>query len=89
MKNLEKKKSPCFKKIKKLFLIEYYNFLNIFDKIEIDKFSFYKNCDYKLKFIKRIDANKLFRNRIYFIFNRKIKNIQKYLNEYLKKKLLY
>ena len=41
-----------------------------------------------LKFVKRINKNTLFKNRIYFILDHKFEQIKNYLNEYLKKEFI-
>ena len=41
-----------------------------------------------MKFVKKINKNALFKNRIYSILNYKLKQIKKYLNEHLKKEFI-
>ena len=74
--------------LNKLF-INYYNYVNVFDRSQANISSLYRFYNYKLKFAKRADKNILFKNRIYSILNYKLEQIKKYLNEHLKKKLSY
>ena len=48
----------------------------------------YRFYNYKLKFAKRANKNKLFKNRIYSILSYKFDHIKKYLNEHLKKEFI-
>ena len=56
----------------KLFL-KYYNYINVFDRIKTDELLSYRIYDYKLNFIKNYNKIELFKSRIYFIFNYKLK----------------
>ena len=73
--------------LNKLF-INYYNYINVFDRSQADILSLYRFYDYKLKFAERADKNIFFKNRIYLILNYKLEQIKKYLNEHLKKKFI-
>ena len=73
--------------LNKLF-INYYNYINVFDKSQTNILSLYRFYDYKLKFAKKANKNILFKNRIYSISNHKFEQIKKYLNEHLKKKFI-
>ena len=73
--------------LNKLF-INYYNYVNVFDKSQANILSLYRFYDYKLKFAKRADKNILFKNRIYLILDYKLEQIKKYLNKHLKKKFI-
>ena len=73
--------------LNKLF-INYYNYVNVFDRSQANISSLYRFYNYKLKFAKRADKNILFKNRIYSILNYKFEQIKKYLNEHLKKKFI-
>ena len=68
--------------------IDYYNYINIFDKSQTNILSSHRFYDYKLKFIERTDKNALFKNRIYSISKHKLEQIKKYLNKYLKKEFI-
>ena len=41
-----------------------------------------------MKFVKKINKNALFKNRIYLLLNYKFEQIKKYLNEHLKKEFI-
>ena len=41
-----------------------------------------------MKFVKRINKNALFKNRIYLLSDHKFEQIKKYLNEHLRKELI-
>ena len=73
--------------LNKLF-INYYNYINVFDRSQTDILSLYRFYDYKLKFAKGADKNTLFKNRIYSILDYKFEQIKKYLNEHLKKRFI-
>ena len=77
-----------FEKIKKRLSKKYYNYLNIFNRFKADALLSYRLYNYKLKFVKRIDKTKLSRSRIYSILDQKLKEVKKYLNEYLKKRFI-
>ena len=71
----------------KLF-INYYNYVNVFDKSQTNILSLYRFYDHKLKFAEGANKNILFKNRIYSISDHKFEQIKKYLNEHLKKKII-
>ena len=48
----------------------------------------YRFYDHKLKFVKKINKNVLFKNRIYSLSSHKFEQIKKYLNEHLKKEFI-
>ena len=73
--------------LNKLF-INYYNYANVFDKLQTNILFSYRFYDHKLKFAKGVDKNTLFKNRIYSISDYKFEQIKKYLNEYLKKRFI-
>ena len=75
------------KMLNKLF-INYYNYVNVFNRSQADILSSYRFYNYKLKFAKEANKNTLFKNRIYSILNYKFEQIKKYLNEHLKKKFI-
>ena len=41
-----------------------------------------------MKFVKRINKNALFKNRIYLLLDHKFEQIKKYLNEHLRKRFI-
>ena len=54
-------------------LSKYYNYINVFDRRKANKLLSYRIYNYKLKFTKKRDKIELFKSRIYFIFNYKLK----------------
>ena len=70
------------------FSIDYYNYINVFDKSQTNILSSYRFYDHKLKFIKRANKNTLFKSRIYLISKHKFEQVKKYLNKYLKKEFI-
>ena len=50
--------------------------------------SWYRFYDHELKFVKKTNNNALFKSRVCLISDYKLKQIKKYLNEYLKKKFI-
>ena len=73
--------------LNKLF-INYYNYINVFNKSQANILSSHRFYNYKLKFAKRADKNIFFKSRIYSILNYKFEQIKKYLNEHLKKRFI-
>ena len=73
--------------LSKLF-INYYNYINVFDKSQADILSLYRFYNCKLEFAERANKNTLFKSRIYLILNHKFEQIKKYLNEHLKKEFI-
>ena len=51
--------------------MNYYNYVNVFDRLQANILSSYRFYDYKLKFAKGANKNILFKNRIYSILNYK------------------
>ena len=78
-------KKLTLENVKKKLSKKYHDFLNVFDRSKTDELPPHRECDHKLKFIDGADKAKLPRSRIYLISNPKLKQIKKYLNEYLKK----
>ena len=70
------------------FSIDYYNYVNVFDKLQTNILSSHRFYNYKLKFIEKTNKNTLFKNRIYSISKHKFKQVKKYLNEHLKKEFI-
>ena len=54
-------------------LIEYYNYIDVFDRIKADKLLSYRLYNYKLKFIDNYNKIELLKSRIYLIFKYKLK----------------
>ena len=65
--------------------MNYYNYANVFDKLQANILSLYRFYNYKLKFVERVNKNALFKSRSYLILNNKFEQIKKYLNKHLKK----
>ena len=76
-----------FQMLSKL-LINYHNYVNVFDKSQMNILSLYRFYDHKLKFAEKTNKNVLSKNRIYLISNHKFEQIRKHLNEHLKKKFI-
>ena len=73
--------------LNKLF-INYYNYINVFDRSKTNILFSHRFYDHRLKFAERTDKNTLLKNRIYLISNHKLEQVKKYLNEHLKKKFI-
>ena len=69
-------------------LIDYYNYINVFDKSQTNILSSHRFYNHKLKFIEKTDKNTLFKHRIYSILEHKFEQVKKYLNEHLKKEFI-
>ena len=69
-------------------LIDYYNYINIFDKSQTNILSLYCFYDYKLEFAKSANKNTLFKHRVYSISKYKFEQIKKYLDKHLKKEFI-
>ena len=54
-------------------LIEYYNYINVFDRIKTDKLLSHRLYNYKLEFIDNYNKIGLLKSRIYLIFDYKLK----------------
>ena len=54
-------------------LIEYYNYVDVFDRTKADKLLSYRLYNYKLEFIDNYDKIELLKSRIYSIFGYKLK----------------
>ena len=50
--------------------------------------SLYRFYDHKLKFVKSVNKNALFKSRIYLLSNHKFEQVKKYLNEHLRKEFI-
>ena len=53
--------------------IEYYNYIDVFDRIKANKLSSHYSYNYKLEFIDNYNKIELSKSRIYSIFNYKLK----------------
>ena len=73
------------KKVKYRLSTKYYNYLDIFNRTKADILFLYYSYNYKLEFNDNFDKTKLSKSKIYLILEYKLKQIKKYLNEYLKK----
>ena len=68
--------------------IEYYNFIDVFDRTKANELSSHRPYNYKLEFIDNYNKIELPKSRIYSIFDYKLKQVKKYLNEHLKKRFI-
>ena len=75
------------KMLSKLF-VNYYNYVNVFDRSQADILLSHRFYNHKLKFAERADKNNLLKSRIYSISGYKFEQIKKYLNEHLKKRFI-
>ena len=66
-------KTLIYNEILVKLLIEYYNFINIFDRIKANELSSYRLYNYKLEFIDNYNKIELSKSRIYLIFDYKLK----------------
>ena len=66
-------------------LTKYHDYIDVFNKFKINELFSHRFYNHKLKFINEINKIDIFKNRIYFISNHKLKQIKNYFNEYLKK----
>ena len=77
-----------FQKVLNKLFINYYNYVNVFNRSQANILSSHRFYNHKLKFAKKTNKNTLFKNRSYLISNYKFEQIKKYLNEHLKKKFI-
>ena len=56
--------------LSKLFM-NYYNYVNVFNKLKVNVLFSYCFYDHKLKFAKEVNKNTLFKNRIYLLLDYK------------------
>ena len=68
--------------------IDYYNYINVFDKLQTNILSLYRFYNHKLKFVEETNKIAFYKNRIYLISKHKFEQIKKYLNEHLKKEFI-
>ena len=57
--------------LKKLF-VNYYNYINVFDKLKTNILFSHRFYNYKLKFVENVNKNALFKNRIYLLSDYKL-----------------
>ena len=74
-----------YKELLAKLLSKYYNYIDIFDRTKADELSPYRIYNYKLKFTENRNKIELSKSQIYSIFDYKLKQVKKYLDEYLKK----
>ena len=53
------------------FFKKYHNYINVFNKLKTNILFLYRFYNHKLKFIKKINKNALFKNRIYSLLDYK------------------
>ena len=70
------------------FSIDYYNYVNVFDRSQTNILPSHRFYNHKLKFVEEANKNTLFKSRIYSISEYKFEQVKKYLNEHLKKKFI-
>ena len=63
-------------------LIDYYNYANVFNKLQTNILSSHRFYNHKLKFVEKANKNTLSKSRIYSILNHKFEQIKKFLNEH-------
>ena len=68
--------------------IEYHNYADVFDKTKADELLSHRPYNHKLEFIDNYNKIELLKSRIYSMFDHKLKQVKKYLNEYLKKRFI-
>ena len=72
-------------KIKVRLPYEYYDFLDVFDRVKVDELPSYRLYDYVLEFNNGFDKSKLLKSYIYPMSGYKLEQVKKYLDKYLKK----
>jgi len=73
------------KDIKAKLSLKYHEFLDVFDRAQLNKLSFHRFYDHKIELI---DDSTLFRCRVYQMFSVKLLKVKKYLNENLSKRFI-
>ena len=68
--------------------MNYYNYVNVFNKLKANVLFSDRFYNHKLKFVEDVDKNALFKSRIYSLLNHKFEQIKKYLNEHLRKEFI-
>ena len=51
--------------------MNYYDYVNVFDRLKANILFSHRFYDYKLKFVEDVDKNALFKSRIYLLSNHK------------------
>ena len=52
-------------------LMNYYNYINVFDKLKTNVLFSHRFYNHKLKFVENVDKNALFKSRIYSLSDHK------------------
>ena len=65
------------------FLKKYHDYANVFNKLKINVLFSHRFNNHNLKFVKDVNKNVLFKNRIYLLSDYKFEQIKKYLNKHL------
>ncbi len=73
------------KDIKVKLSLKYQNFLNVFDRAQVNKLSFHHSYDHKIKFTNDVTSSKC---QAYWMSFYKLQKIKKYLNENLSKNFI-
>jgi len=73
------------KDIKVKLSSKYHEFLNVFDRAQLNKLLFHRFYDHKIELI---NDSTFFRCRVYWMFSVKLLKVKKYLNENLSKKFI-
>ena len=73
------------KDIKVKLSLKYQNFLNVFDRAQVNKLSSHRSYDHKIKLINDVTSSKC---RAYWMSFYKLQKIKKYLNENLSKNFI-
>ena len=68
--------------------MNYFNYINVFNKLYINVLFSHRFYNHKLKFVEKTNKNALFKNQIYLLLNYKFEQIKKYLNKHLKKEFI-
>ena len=75
-----------FKEIKVKLLLEYHDYLNMFNRVMINQLSSHHFYDHKIKLI---NEEIFSQSRLYQMFNYKLQKIKKYLIKHLNKKFIF
>ena len=71
--------------IKKKLSFEYHDYLNVFDRAQVNQLFSHRNNDYKIKLLSDVKSSQ---NRAYRMFSYKLEKIKKYLTENLFKRFI-
>jgi len=75
----------ALEQVKVKLFSEYYDYLNLFDRVRINKLSSHRFYDYKIKLINKKTSS---RSKLYQMFNYKLQKIKKYLIKHLNKEFI-